>query len=108
MREKNRASQTIQNTLRRILEHYFRILGGISYDGILDKFDGEDKIICKSLLSWVNEGSHSVPDDIYMALDTGTTAKYLEIFRQVFVKLGQENHYNMMGNTHVAISAVVQ
>ena len=62
-----------------------------------------------SLLSWVNEGSHSVPDDIYMALDTGTTAKYLEIFRQVFVKLGQKNHYNMMmGNTHVAISAVVQ
>ncbi len=50
-----------------------------------------------------------MPDDIYMALDTGTTAKYLEIFRQVFVKLGQKNHYNMMmGNTHVAISAVVQ
>ena len=49
VREKNLASQTIQNTLRRILEHYFRILGGISYDGILDKFDGEDKIICNSL-----------------------------------------------------------
>ena len=31
--------------MRRILEHYFRILGGIGYDEILDLFDGEERLV---------------------------------------------------------------
>ena len=60
VKERNLASQTIQNTLRRILEYYFKILGGMSFDEITERFDGEEKLICKSLLTWVNVGSHFI------------------------------------------------
>jgi wobble nucleotide-excising tRNase len=96
VREPNFASQTIQNTLRRILEYYFRILGGINPDDILALFEGDEKLICKSLFSWVNEGSHSVPDDVFVALDESLVEKYLDVFKKIFIRLGHTNHYNMM------------
>ena len=109
IREPNLASQTIQNTLRRILEHYFRILGGISNDEILAHFEGEEKILCRSLLSWTNEGSHAIPDDIYLAVDPDTVDKYVKVFREIFIKLDHENHYNMMtgGAKVIATTAAV-
>jgi wobble nucleotide-excising tRNase len=36
---------TVFNTLRRILEYYFKILGKIKDDELLNKFEGEDKIV---------------------------------------------------------------
>ena len=46
-----RKRATIFNTLRRVLEYYFRIVGGIDYEKCIGEFDGEDKIACKALLS---------------------------------------------------------
>lgn len=86
----------IQNAMRRILEHYFRILGGIGYDEIVDLFDGEEKLICKALFSWVNDGSHSIPDDVFMTFDDGAVQKQREVFKTIFVKTKHINHYNMM------------
>lgn len=37
--------------MRRILEHYFRILGGIGNDDIVNLFGGEEKLICKAFFS---------------------------------------------------------
>ena len=55
VRRQDRSNLTIQNTLRRILENYFKILGGIDSGEICAKFvDGKEKLICKSLFSWVN------------------------------------------------------
>lgn len=82
--------------MRRILEHYFRILGGIGYDEILDLFDGEEKLICKALFSWVNDGSHSIPDDIFTTLDDSAVQKQREVFKNIFVRTNHLNHYNMM------------
>lgn len=96
LREPNLANQTIQNTMRRILENYFRILGGINFDDIIRRFDGEDKFICRALLSWVHDGSHSVADDVFHTLDEATMERYLAVFQQVFVRMGHANHYNMM------------
>lgn len=107
VRQPNFASQTIQNTLRRILENYFQILGGISPDDILGHFEGEEKFICKSLLSWVNIGSHSIPDDVFVTLDEITVKKYLDVFQKVFIKLGHANHYNMMGSICVIETTTV-
>ncbi|MGB9291196.1 MAG: AAA family ATPase, partial [Terracidiphilus sp.] len=107
VREPNPTSQTIQNTLRRILEHYFRILGGMSPDDIVGYFDGEEKLICKSLLSWMSEGSHAVPDDVFLAADANTIQKYLEVFKMIFVRLGHESHYNMMIGSIKAIETAV-
>jgi wobble nucleotide-excising tRNase len=96
LREPNLADQSLQNNMRRVLEHYFRVLGGVSFDKILDHFDGEDKLICRSLLSWVHDGSHSVPDDIFHTLDESAMQRYIAVFQKVFTKMGHINHYNMM------------
>lgn len=90
------SSLTIQNTLRRILENYFKILGGIDPDDICAKFDDKNKLICKSLFSWVNDGSHSVHDDLYVSNADTTVEIYLQIFKEIFEKTDHIAHYNMM------------
>lgn len=87
----------IQNIMRRIIENYFQILGGFSPDYILNQFDvAEDKQICRQLLSWVNAGSHSYPDDIYVEMSDEQLNRQREIFHKIFIKMHQEEHYNMM------------
>ena len=98
------SSLTIQNTLRRILENYFKILGGIDPDEICGKFDGKNKLICKSLFSWVNDGSHSVHDDLYVSNVDTTVETYLRIFKEIFEKTEHIAHYNMMmGDSLVSV-----
>jgi len=87
---------TIQNTLRRILENYFKHMGGIDHKKICDKFEGTDKIICNSLLSWVDAGSHQMLDDIYIAIDGGAMETYLRVFRTIFERSSHIAHYKMM------------
>lgn len=94
--KENINSLTIFNTLRRILEYYFKILGKVKDDNLLNKFEGNDKIIGDSLMSWINDGSHLINDDIYIATDTETIEKYLEIFKRIFKEENQIEHYNMM------------
>lgn len=108
LRTPDLTNQNIQNTMRRILESYFRILGQISFDEILDKFDGEEKLICRSLLSWVHEGSHSIPDDLYHTLDESTMGRYLTVFKKIFAKYGQLNHYNMMMGEPFSLESVAE
>jgi wobble nucleotide-excising tRNase len=40
--------------------------------------------ICRSLLSWVNEGSHTLPDDLYIEAPDCTKVKYLKVFQDIF------------------------
>jgi wobble nucleotide-excising tRNase len=102
IRSEKRNNATIQNTLRRILENYFKLLGSIPLDELYTRFRGGDKIKCKALCSWVNDGSHSVfDDDYYTPLDDANVERYLFIFQQIFEYTGQIAHYNMMmGNSH--------
>jgi len=92
----NRSKSTIRNTLRRILEHYFKILGGINLDELANKFEGKDKTICGILLSWVHDGSHYTDEDLYIACDDDTVEKYLNVFKGIFDKSNNTGHYNMM------------
>lgn len=96
VRDPDRKSLTIQNTLRRILENYFKILGGIDLDKLYEKFEGQEKLLCKSLLSWVNDGSHHAHDDLYVSVEDEVIDKYLEVFRKIFQKEDQFAHYKMM------------
>lgn len=94
--EKN-SGITIQNTLRRILENYFSILGTKRDDVLINKFASqEEREICRSLLSWVNEGSHTLPDDLFVEAPDGTINKYIEVFKNIFVYTENIGHYNMM------------
>lgn len=96
LRREPKNSFTIQNTLRRIVENYFKIFGGIDPKTICEKFDGRDRLICNSLFSWVNDGSHYAMDDLYVSLEPGAIDAYLVVFEQVFVRMGHEPHYKMM------------
>ncbi len=91
-------SATIFNTLRRILEYYFNILGGLDYEDAISKFEGEEQIICKSLISWVNDGSHFINDDLVVDAEPENVEKYLKVFELIFDKMGHKSHYKMMMN----------
>lgn len=99
VRSPNRSNLTIQNTLRRILENYFKILGNINPDEICAKFEGKEKLICGSLFSWVNDGSHSAHDDLFISIDDGMVETYLTVFRKIFDREGHMSHYKMMMGT---------
>lgn len=87
---------TVFNTMRRILEYYFNIIGGLDYEKSISEFDGEEKIIFKSLFSWINDGSHFINDDLVIYAEPENIEKQLSVFKGVFKKLKHESHYNMM------------
>ena len=86
----------LQNILRRILETYFRVLGGIDDPAIVAKFQGDDQAICRSLFAWVNAGSHSIFDDLDYSSTPATVEANLLVFRRIFEEQGQLGHYLMM------------
>lgn len=96
IKKTDRSNLSIQNTLRRILENYFKILGGVDPDIICSYFEGKEKMICKSLFSWINEGSHYAADDLYISIEDTMVEKYLTVFKSIFDKSGHISHYNMM------------
>ena len=88
---------TIQNTMRRIIENYFGMLGNRKYDNIKKKFQTiEEQQICESLFYWINDGSHSIPDDLYIDSYSDSIEKYKAVFKEVFDTSGHIAHYNMM------------
>ena len=102
VRRPKRSNLTIQNTLRRILENYFKILGGVDLDKIYTMFEGKDKLICKALFSWVNDGSHFAHDNLYVSIDDSMVETYLKVFRTIFEKSDHLAHYKMMmGDAYV-------
>jgi wobble nucleotide-excising tRNase len=90
------SSITKRNVMRRILESYFRILGGIDLDDILTHLPASEKVIAGSLLSWVHDGSHSVIDDVSLTVVSETNDRYMEVFRSIFVHTNQIQHFEMM------------
>jgi wobble nucleotide-excising tRNase len=96
VRNTERSSLAIQNTLRRILENYFKILGGINLERLCALFDGRDRVVCKSLCSWMHDGSHYAHDDLYVSIDDSMVNTYLRVFKDIFDKSGHSEHYKMM------------
>lgn len=96
VRNPDRPNLTIQNTMRRIVENYLTVLGGLKPDEIVALFEGRDSQICASLFSWINDGSHSSHDDIYVAVDDNAVQGYLHVFKEVFERTGHGAHYRMM------------
>lgn len=93
---------TLQNTMRRILENYFKILGGVDTYHLVDQFEGIEKTQCQSLMSWVNDGSHYAPDELYVAISDAMAASYLKIFFKIFKAAKHDAHYRMMmGDAYV-------
>ncbi|MDQ0000342.1 AAA family ATPase [Pseudarthrobacter sulfonivorans] len=91
------ASIGLQNIMRRILENYFRILGGIDDSEIVSNFQDEQQAVCRSLLSWANDGSHSSTFDTIDFSPTEVSIEiYLQVFEEIFTRSGNPGHYKMM------------
>ncbi|MBR8644249.1 AAA family ATPase [[Brevibacterium] frigoritolerans] len=96
---KTRDSQSltsIQNIMRRILENYFKFLGNIDLDNLEDKFELEDRLMCRSLISWINDGSHYITEDLYVENYEDVVDRYFLVFKEIFRSQGQIEHFNMM------------
>lgn len=93
---KNYNFVSIQNTMRRILENYFKFFGDTNIDDLENEFDNEEKMICRSLLSWINDGSHSISEDLYVESNLDIASRYLSVFKSIFEKKNHLAHYSMM------------
>ncbi|CUU22752.1 hypothetical protein EM595_0515 [Duffyella gerundensis] len=94
---RHRSGISTPNIMRRILENYFKILGKLSDEDIVTKFErNEEQKICLSLLHWINDGSHCIPDDLFIQTIDDQIEVYLRVFKNIFIKSGHESHYVMM------------
>jgi len=97
LKNRNSSGITTQNTMRRIIENYFKLLGKYGDDVLISKFPTlPDQEICRSLICWINDGSHNIPDDLYVEHLETTIDKYFEVFKNIFTQMGHPEHYNMM------------
>lgn len=97
-KENNISWVSLQNVMRRIIEYYFRILGGFERnDSLSECFENiEEKQICNSFISWFNDGSHGISDDLFVQSQDTSIETYLKVFENIFEKTGHEAHYKMM------------
>lgn len=95
---------SLANTMRRIIEHYFNLLGGIDLSQFHLAFPDGERQVFKSLISWANAGSHSAFDDYSATPHIYNTEKYLKVFRDLFEKTNHIAHYNMMMKTDAEVS----
>ncbi len=97
-KENNASWVSLQNVMRRIIEYYFRILGGFKHnDNLSECFENiEEKQVCNSFISWFNDGSHGISDDLFVQSQDTSIETYLKVFEKIFKETGHEAHYRMM------------
>ncbi|GAA8415006.1 AAA family ATPase [Helicobacter pylori] len=97
-KENNISLVSLQNIIRRIIEYYFRILGGFEHNHNLSEYfeNIEEKQACNSFISWFNDGSHGISDDLFVQSQDISIETYLKVFENIFKITGHEAHYKMM------------
>ncbi|MDM5225070.1 hypothetical protein QUF73_02490 [Cytobacillus sp. NJ13] len=48
------------------MENYFKFFSNIDVNQIVEGFPDKDNVVCNPLLSWANDGSHHVNNDLYV------------------------------------------
>ena len=92
------SSAALPNAMRRIIENYFHIAGGLDAGEIIAEIDESNRWACRALLAWINDGSHTAPWDVdYSSIESDATT-YLRAFRQIFEAANHRAHYDMMMN----------
>ena len=51
---------------------------------------------CRPLIAFINDGSHSIFDDLVVSFDESSLENYLRVFKLIFERLHHIDHYNMM------------
>ena len=99
------SSVTIQNTMRRIIENYFKMLGGYKDDDLIQQFKSkEEQDIFRSLICWINDGSHSISDALFIEEQDDTVERYLKVFENIFILTKHKGHYDMMMGIENAVN----
>lgn len=93
---KDSNSNIIQNIMRRILENYFKFLGGIDLEDLTKNFEEDERIIVSSLIKWTHDGSHHVQEDLYIQQYSEMNQKYYEVFSKIFIRSKHQEHLYMM------------
>ena len=57
---------------------------------------GSSLFIAPQLEQVLDDGSHSIPDDLFIENQENTNEKYFEIFKKIFLETGHQSHYDMM------------
>ena len=87
----------LQNSMRRIIEFYFNTLGNLKEKDLFENFkDCTELNVCRSLIAWINVGSHEVFSSIDYSPKPDEIAKFKNVFKRIFEITGQLPHYNMM------------
>ncbi|MCC5801839.1 AAA family ATPase [Rossellomorea vietnamensis] len=94
--KENQSIVSIQNVMRRILENYFKFFGNINIDDLEDKFEYEEKVICRSLISWINDGSHYISEDLFVEANEDVVDRYFDVFKKIFYTQDHKAHFDMM------------
>lgn len=90
---------SIQNTMRRIIETYFHTMGKYTNDSLITSFDNkQEQEICRSLICWINDGSHCISDDLHIETQEAINDKFFDVFHKIFINTNHIEHYNMMMN----------
>ncbi|MCQ2942235.1 AAA family ATPase [Helicobacter pylori] len=97
-KENNVSLVSLQNVMRRIIEYYFRILGGFKHNHNLSECfkNIREQQVCNSFISWFNDGSHGISDDLFAQSQDTSIETYLKVFEKIFKETGHEAHYKMM------------
>lgn len=89
-------SASLPNSMRRIIENYFHITGGITPSEIIEKIPENNRWTCQALLSWYNDGSHTAPWDVDYSSISPDISAHLDAFKEIFAASGHMAHYEMM------------
>lgn len=87
---------TAQNVARRIVETFFKLMGGLDIDQLVSGMTSPDREIARSFLSWANAGSHSAFDDETFVNTEATTDSYRRVLETIFELTGYPSHCHRM------------
>jgi hypothetical protein len=72
-------------------------VGKYGDDNLIQTFKTkEEQDICRSLFCWINDGSHTINDDLFIQSHDVQIDNYKKVFKEIFVASKHEGHYEMM------------
>ena len=99
LKMEGKCSVGIENAMRRIIETYFVVMGGMNKRKLIPENFSDDIVdmaIVRSLAKWADEGSHMGAEELFAGNRQDLNEKYLKVFELLFEKLGHKAHYKMM------------
>jgi len=95
-------SETLMIIIRQILEYYFVQMVGFPNDELRRRlfkdgnFSKEDYISASAMISMIDVGARGFNDGLYYDASAVNTDQLRRVFKDIFTKMNQEQHYNMM------------